>query len=151
MLYWQGPTILNPALAVGTKDNHAARISNEPLLNFDALGNMVPVLAAEVPSKANGGLSEDGKSVTYKLRKDVTWADGKPFTADDVVFTYQFITERETASTQVGYYLELEKVEAVDPTTVKLIFKQAAPGWYVPFVGEGGQVLPKHALEQFRG
>jgi peptide/nickel transport system substrate-binding protein len=151
VLYWQGPTILNAALAIGTKDNHAARISNEPLLTFDAMGNMVPVLAAEVPSRANGGLSEDGKSVTYKLKKDVTWADGKPFTADDVVFTYQFITDKETASTQVGYYLELEKVEAVDPTTVKLTFKQAAPGWYVPFVGEGGQILPKHALEQFRG
>jgi peptide/nickel transport system substrate-binding protein len=151
VLYWQGPTILNAALAVGTKDNHASRISNEPLMNFDAQGNMVPVLAAEVPSKANGGLSEDGKTVTYKLKKDVKWADGKPFTADDVVFTFQFITDKETASTQVGYYLELDKVEAVDPATVKLTFKQPAPGWYVPFVGEGGQVLPKHALEQFRG
>jgi peptide/nickel transport system substrate-binding protein len=151
VLYWQGPTILNAALAVGTKDNHAARISNEPLMNFDDAGKFVPVLAAEVPSKANGGLSEDGKTVTYKLKKDVKWADGKPFTADDVVFTYQFIVDKETASTSVGAYLEVDKVEKVDDYTVKVVFKQAAPGWYVPFVGESGQILPKHALEPFRG
>ncbi|TAK24587.1 MAG: peptide ABC transporter substrate-binding protein [Chloroflexota bacterium] len=151
VLYWQGPTILNPALSVGTKDVHASRLVCEPLMTFDAAGNFVPVLAAEVPSKSNGGLSEDGKSVTYKLKKDIKWADGKPFTADDVVFTYKFIIDKETASTQVGGYTELDKVEAVDPLTVKLTFKAPAPGWFVPFVGEGGQIIPKHALEQYMG
>jgi peptide/nickel transport system substrate-binding protein len=151
LLYWQAPTILNPHLAVGTKDTHAARICCEPLTTLDAAGTLVPVLAAEVPSKANGGLSEDGKSVTYKLKKDLKWADGKPFTADDVVFTYQFITDKETASTSAGTYASLQNVEALDPYTVKLTFKNPSPAWYVPFLGESGLILPKHALEDFAG
>jgi len=151
VLYWQGPTILNPALAVGTKDVHAARLVTEPLLNYDEAGNLVPVLAAEVPSRQNGGLSEDGKSVTYKLKRDVKWADGKPFTADDVVFTFKFITNKETAATNIGGYLEVEDVVAVDANTARVMFKAPSPAWYVPFVGESGQVLPKHALEAYQG
>jgi peptide/nickel transport system substrate-binding protein len=151
LLYWQAPTILNPHLAPGTKDYHAARIALEPLMTIDADGKFVPVLAAEVPSRQNGGLAEDGKSVTYKLKKDVKWADGKPFTADDVVFTWQFVTNKETGSTNQGVYGPIEKAEALDPTTVKLTFKEATPGWYVPFVGQTGMVLPKHALAEYVG
>jgi peptide/nickel transport system substrate-binding protein len=151
LLYWQAPTIVNPHLAVGTKDTHASRICCEPLMTFDEAGKLAPVLAAEVPSKQNGGLSEDGKTVTYKLKKDVTWADGKPFTSDDVVFTYQYLINRETAATTIASYTELDKVEAVDPLTVKLTFKNPAPGWYLPFTGENGMVVPKHALQEFVG
>ncbi|HEY3109098.1 MAG TPA: peptide ABC transporter substrate-binding protein [Chloroflexota bacterium] len=151
LLYWQAPTIVNPHLAVGTKDNHAARICLEPLITIDAKGQISPVLAAEVPSRQNGGLSEDGKTVTYKLKKDVKWADGQPFTADDVVFTYQFVSDKATAASTVGSYLDLDKVEAADPLTVKLTFKAPAPGWYVPFAGNGGMILPKHALKDFVG
>jgi peptide/nickel transport system substrate-binding protein len=151
LLYWQAPTILNPHLAPGTKDYHAARIVLEPLMTIDADGKFLPILAAEVPSRQNGGLSEDGKSVTYKLKKDVKWADGKPFTAEDVVFTWQFASNKETGSTNQGVYSTIEKAEAVDPLTVKLTFKGATPGWYVPFVGHTGMVLPKHALAEYAG
>src|SRR5687767_6746374 len=75
LLYWQAPTILNPHLATGTKDIHAARIVLEPLMTVDREGKFLPILAAEIPSRQNGGLSEDGKTVTYKLKKDVKWAD----------------------------------------------------------------------------
>src|SRR5205814_5347815 len=84
ILLWQAPTILNTHLSTGTKDSIAARCCVEPLLTVDGKGNLSPILAQEVPSKANGGLGEDGKTVTYKLKKDVKWADGNPFTADDV-------------------------------------------------------------------
>jgi peptide/nickel transport system substrate-binding protein len=151
LLYWQAPTILNPHLAPGTKDYHAARIALEPLMTIDADGKFLPILAAEVPSRQNGGLSEDGKTVTYKLKKDVKWADGQPFTADDVVFTWQFVTNKETGSTSQGVYGPIEKAEAVDPLTVKLTFKDPTPGWYVPFVGHTGMILPKHALSDYVG
>ncbi|HEY3110434.1 MAG TPA: ABC transporter substrate-binding protein, partial [Chloroflexota bacterium] len=151
LLYWQAPTILNPHLAPGTKDYHAARIALEPLMTIDADGKFLPILAAEVPTRQNGGLPEDGKSVTYKLKKDVKWADGKPFTADDVVFTWQFVTNKETGSSNQGVYGSIEKAEALDPATVKLTFKDATPGWYVPFVGQTGMVLPKHALAEYVG
>src|SRR5215831_6352462 len=85
-LWWQGSTLLNPYFAVGTKDQDGSRIFYEPLASWDPDGNLAPVLAAEVPSLQNGGLSKDGKTVTWRLKKGVQWHDGKPFTADDVVF-----------------------------------------------------------------
>jgi peptide/nickel transport system substrate-binding protein len=151
VLMWQGPTILNPHLSQGTKDSIAARFCCEPLMTVSGDGKFTPVLATEVPSKENGGLGADGKTVTYKLKPGVKWADGEPFTADDVVFTYQYVINKETAATTYGTYVDLDKVEAVDPTTVRLTFKQPTGGWYVPFVGGPGMVLPKHALEKFAG
>jgi peptide/nickel transport system substrate-binding protein len=151
VLMWQGPTILNPHLSQGTKDNIAARFCCEPLMTVSGDGKFTPVLATEVPSKENGGLGADGKTVTYKLKPGVKWADGEPFTADDVVFTYQYVINKETAATSYGTYVDLDKVEAVDPATVRLTFKQATGGWYVPFVGGPGMILPKHTLEKFAG
>ena len=151
ILMWQGPTILNPHLSQGTKDSIAARFCCEPLMSVSADGTFTPVLAAEVPGKDNGGLGADGKTATYKLKPGIKWADGQPFTADDVVFTYEYIANRQTAATTLGLYADLEKVEAIDPMTVRLTFKEPTGGWYVPFVGSGGQILPKHALEQFVG
>src|SRR5881397_2006402 len=86
-LWWQAPTLLNPHFANGTKDQDACRIFYEPLASYDPDGNVIPVLAAETPSLQNGGVAKDGMSVTWKLKKNVVWHDGKPFTADDVVST----------------------------------------------------------------
>jgi peptide/nickel transport system substrate-binding protein len=151
LLYWQAPTIVNPHLATGTKDFHASRVCLEPLLTVNAAGAFSPVLAAEVPSRANGGLSADGKSVTYKLKTGVKWADGRPFTADDVVFTHRFIINKETGATTYAAYDGIEKVEPLNPSTVKITFKAPTPAWFLPFVGENGMVLPKHALENSVG
>lgn len=87
LLYWQAPTILNPHLSTGFKDSEASRISLEPLATFNNQGELVPILAAEIPSRENGGIAKDGKSVTWKLKQDVKWSDGQPLTAKDVVFT----------------------------------------------------------------
>jgi peptide/nickel transport system substrate-binding protein len=151
LLYWQAPTIVNPHLAQGTKDFHASRVVMEPLLTVDAAGVFTPVLAAEVPSRANGGVAADGKSVTYRLKPGVKWADGQPFTADDVVFTFQFIANKETGATTYGHYTNVDKVETVNPTTVKISFKVPTAAWFVPFVGEDGMILPKHALASYVG
>ncbi|HQZ88471.1 MAG TPA: ABC transporter substrate-binding protein, partial [Thermomicrobiales bacterium] len=97
ILYWQAPTSLNPHFSQGTKDSAASSLILEPLIDVDIKGNLIPVLAAEIPSLENGGVSKDGLSVTYKLKKDVTWSDGEPFTANDVKFTWQFTTD-ETAA-----------------------------------------------------
>jgi len=151
ILMWQGPTILNVHLAQGTKDSIAARFCTEPLMTVAPDGSFLPVLAAEVPTNENGGLSPDGKTVTYRLKQGVKWADGLPFTADDVVFTYQYVTDPGTASTTVGSYAELSLVEAVDSLTVRLTFKVPTGGWYVPFLGFAGQILPRHELSQYVG
>ena len=97
ILMWQGPTILNTHLSQGTKDSIASRFCCEPLLTVSGDGTFTPVLAAEVPSKDNGGLGADGKTATYKLKPGIKWADGEPFTADDVVFTFQYVANTQTA------------------------------------------------------
>jgi peptide/nickel transport system substrate-binding protein len=76
VLWWQGATLLNPHFAVGTKDQDGSRIFYEPLASWDPDGNLVPILAAEIPSVQNGGVSKDGRAVTWKLKKGVAWHDG---------------------------------------------------------------------------
>ncbi len=151
LLYWQAPTLLNPHLSTGTKDFEASRIVYEPLASFDARGEMVPFLAAEIPSIENGGVAEDLSSVTWKLKSGVTWADGEPFTAEDVVFTYEYISNPEVGAITSEYYTDIASVEAVDPTTVKITFKEPTVAWYVPFVGTNGMIIPKHIFADFNG
>ena len=66
VLLWQGPTQLNPHFSTGTKDADGARVFYEPLARWDVGGDLQPVLAAEIPSRANGGVAADGLSVTWK-------------------------------------------------------------------------------------
>ena len=95
-------TLLNPHFAIGTKDQEGSRIFYEPLAGWDGDGNLVPFLAAEIPSKENDGLAEDGRSVVWKLKRGVKWHDGKPFTADDVVFTWEYARNPETAAVSIA-------------------------------------------------
>jgi len=151
LLFWQAPLTVNPHLSAGTKDLSASRIVYEPLASADANGELVPFLAAEIPSLENGGIAEDGRSVTWKLKQGVKWADGEPFTANDVQFTYEFITNADVESTSVPNYTMVESVEVVDDFTVKVNFKDTNPAWDVPFTGPQGQILPKHLFEKYNG
>ncbi|MEZ5849356.1 MAG: peptide ABC transporter substrate-binding protein [Hyphomicrobiaceae bacterium] len=150
VLWWQAPTLLNPHFAVGTKDQEASRIFYEPLAGWDEDGNLVPALAAEVPSLENGGLAKDGLSVTWKLKKGVTWHDGKPFTADDCVFNWEYATDPATAAVSIGTYKNV-KVEKIDSHTVKVIFSKPTPFWADAFVGTRGSLIPKHLFEPYKG
>ncbi|MFS8779029.1 peptide ABC transporter substrate-binding protein [Synechococcus sp. W55.1] len=151
LLYWQAPTLLNPHLSTGTKDFEASRLVYEPLASFDARGEMVPFLAAEIPSIENGGVAKDLTSVTWKLKSGVTWADGEPFTAEDVVFTYEYVSNPEVGAITSEYYADVASVEAVDPTTVKITFKKPTVAWFVPFVGSNGMIIPKHIFKDYNG
>ena len=150
VLWWQGPTLLNPHFATGTKDQDGSRVFYEPLAGWDPDGNMIPVLAAEVPTRENGGLAADGKSVTWKLKQGVKWHDGKPFTADDVVFNWEYARDPATAAVTSGAYKDI-KVEKIDPFTVKVMFDVAKAFWAEAFVGVAGMIIPKHLFENFAG
>src|SRR5262250_438245 len=80
LLFWQAPTLLNPHFAVGAKDAEGCRIFYEPLAAWDPEGNLVPVLAAEIPDVENGGVGCDGRSVTWRLKKDVRLFDDEAST-----------------------------------------------------------------------
>ena len=65
--------MLNPHLSGGSKDWHASNVFYEALAGWDMDGNLVPILAAEIPSLENGGVAKNLLSVTWKLKRGVTW------------------------------------------------------------------------------
>lgn len=149
-LWWQGATLLQPHFASGTKDQEGSRIFYEPLAVWDNEGNLVPILAAEIPTRDNGGLAADGKSVVWKLKKGVTWHDGKPFTADDCVFTWEFARDPATAAITAGVYKDV-KVEKIDSHSLRVIFQKPTPFWATAFVAAEGMIIPKHLFAAYSG
>lgn len=151
LLWWQAPVVLNGHLSVAGKDIGAIHICMEPLAQFGPDGEMVPILAAEIPSLENGGVAEDQSSVTWKLREGVTWHDGEDFTADDVAFTFTYLSDPASNATTLGFYSDVESVEAVDDYTVRVNFKHPVAAWFNPFTGNSGTILPEHILKDFVG
>jgi len=95
-------------------------------------------------------LAADGKSVTWKLKKGVTWHDGQPFTAADVVFTWEYSKNPATATLTTGSYRDIV-VEKVDQHTVVVKFPQPTPFWADAYVGAAGCILPKHLFADYVG
>jgi len=151
ILWWQAPTLLNPHFATGTKDQDASRIFYEPLCSYDPDGNLVPILAAEIPSVPRQTLAKDGTWVIWRLKRGVTWHDGKPFTADDVIFNWEFATDPATAAVTSGSYTGVERAEKLDPYSVKLVFSKPQPFWFDAFCGYRGMIIPKHLFEAYKG
>lgn len=141
----QEPDSLNPWLTGLTVGLEVEAMIYDSLTRVDPDGVHVPALAAEVPSIENGGISEDLLTYTYKLRDDVTWHDGTPFTADDVVFTYTAIANPEVnARSRTGFEL-IDSVEAVDAHTVRFTLKQPSAVFLETWGYRG--ILPKHIFE----
>jgi len=147
LLQWQAPTTLNMQLAGSFKDQLASCLVTEPLIHFLPDGTPIPCLVKEVPSQENGLVSADLKTVTYNLLDGIVWSDGQPFTANDVVFTWQWVMDPANLSGNSGLYGAIANVEAVDPVTVKITFKEPQLGWYSYFSSaQAGGILPEHIL-----
>ena len=149
ILMWDAPTLLHPHFGRGLRDFTASRIFYEPLAAATPDGTFVPVLAEDVPSQKNGGIAKDGLSVTWRLKRGVTWHDGKPFTADDVVFNWEFAVDPATAASTKGAFDEVARVEKIDPLTVKVVFRKPQPFWAVVYTGGG--MIPRHIFEPLKG
>ncbi len=132
MLQWQAPSTLNPLLSGGTKELLAASLILEPLAEYTPEGELVPALAAEIPTVENGGVSEDLTSITWTLKEGVLWSDGTPLTSADVVFTYEYCTGT-TDCTQSTFFDGIESVEAVDELTILITFTAPTPNPYNAF------------------
>jgi peptide/nickel transport system substrate-binding protein len=151
ILQWQAPTILNPHLSTGYKDYDAARISYQPLADFDINGDGIPVLAAEFPTVENGSVSEDGLSVTWTLREGVTWHDGEPFTSADVKFTWEYAADPETAAVTAGAFRSVASIDTPDDLTVVVTFTDPNPAGFEVFTGRNGMIIPEHIFREFMG
>ena len=125
----------------------ASSVVCEPLCWIDADGHFVPVLAEGIPSVEKGGRSPDGTWTIWRLKRGVVWHDGQPFTADDVIFTWELISDPATAATSRGQYENIRRIDKLDEHTIKVVFTEPTPRWHV----SGGQILPKHLFGAYKG
>jgi peptide/nickel transport system substrate-binding protein len=140
---------LNPLLTTELTASWPDELVLAYLLRYDHRNQVTPELATVVPTQANGGISADGKTITYHLRKGVKWSDGKPFTADDVIFSTNVINDPKTNVQSRQGWEDVVKMDAPDPYTVVYHLKKV----FSPFVGQtftsggnGPAIMPKHLL-----
>lgn len=140
----QGASALSVHNATGGKDIAAGSIISEPLLAYAPDTSLVANLVTEVPSLENGLLASDLSSVTFNLLPGVLWSDGQPFTADDVVFTWEWNVDEANGSIDRVSWELLANVEAVDELTVRATFASPTIGWFQPFGSNIGVIYPRH-------
>jgi peptide/nickel transport system substrate-binding protein len=139
---YQEPETLNTYIGVQTVITYVHKPFAEYLIDVNEKGEYVPVLLSEVPSVANGGVSEDGLTITYKLKKGVKWSDGQPFTSADVKFTWEaLVNPKNLVKSRSGYEL-IESVETPDEHTAVVKYTE----YYAPYLTRFAPVLPKHIL-----
>lgn len=146
------PQNLNPLflhLDSASVEQQLARLAFEPFIDLDEKGRPVPALLREIPTRGNGDLSADGRTIVYRLRRDVVWNDGQPVTSRDVLFTLRAILDpRNPVRSHAGYDL-IDRAYARDRETVVFHLKHAwAPAVMTYFsYGFSPQfVLPEHVL-----
>jgi peptide/nickel transport system substrate-binding protein len=140
---------LNPHLNAQAVLSFMSSLTMAWLVRYDRHNMPVPELATAVPSKANGGVSRDGKTITYHLRRDAKWSDGVPFSAEDVKFSVDVVRDpANNEQTHQGFDL-IDRVETPDPYTVVFKLREPYSGFYVNFFSSAGAspcILPKHLL-----
>jgi peptide/nickel transport system substrate-binding protein len=114
------PDTLNPFIGWQNQDYEIWSINYSFLFGFGVSDKPTLDLAAEYPTKENGGLSADGKVWTIKIRPDLKWSDGEPLTADDVAFTYNYIVKNDMYAFSIGT-TGIEEARVVDPLTVEIV------------------------------
>lgn len=145
------PNSFNPLLVTESIENDWDRLIFNGLTLIDDKNTIQPDLAVTVPTLGNGGISPDGKTIIYRLRKGVHWQDGQLFTSRDVQFTWQAIMNSNTRVGNRIPYDVVSSVETVGPFTVTFHLKQA----YAPFVAEAfnsstiGYIVPAHLLQRY--
>lgn len=136
------PNTLNPLFSdlLATAEVSAMIFNGLAVMNDK--GQWLPDLAAELPTTRNGGISPDGLTVTYKLRSGITWHDGKPFTAEDVKFTWQVIMDKKNPVVSREGYDQIVGIDIPDKHTVILRFREV----YAPYLTLFPVILPQHIL-----
>ena len=128
---------LLPPLAVDAASANINSLIYNGLVKYDGNLNLVGDLAE------SWDISPDGLTITFHLRKGVKWQDGAPFTAQDVLFTYQVMVDPKTPTAYSGDYLQVKKAEAPDDYTFRVTYPQP----FAPALGSWGlAILPRHLL-----
>jgi peptide/nickel transport system substrate-binding protein len=140
---------LNPHLSASLLLGNLSQLTMAYLVRYDAHNRPTPELATEVPTKQNGGISKDGLTITWHLRRGVKWSDGAPFDADDVVFSTNAVNNSANNEVARDGWDLTTKVDKPDKYTVVFHLKKPYSGYLPTFFGSAGSnpcVLPKHLL-----
>jgi peptide/nickel transport system substrate-binding protein len=143
VLYWQAVSILNPYLSSGTKDVEASSLVLEGLAGFDEKGEVFARLAESVPTVANGGVSADLTTITWKLKPGLLWSDGTPVTSADAKFTWEYCTAEGGGCSQEARYQGVKSIDTPDDLTIIITFDAPKPNPYQAFVGSTSPILQK--------
>ncbi len=141
MAVWQSPITLNLMLGTQTVMDEVNVFILEGFTKVMSDGTRVPNLAKEVPTVQNGGVSADGKTITYKLKEGLVWSDGQPLTCDDVAFTWQARMTKDVGIVSTTGYSDIETIECPNPTTVVIKFKNFFAPYLTLF---DDHIFPKH-------
>ena len=146
------PTQLNPILSQNTIEVFDDDLMFNRLVTQNAQHRQIPDLATVVPSQANGGISKDGRTITYHLRRGVRWHDGVPFTSKDVIFTWRAIMNPGNNVLSRRGYDEIAAMTAPDPYTVVMHMKRLFAPAIDTIFGESDtpmSILPEHLLAKY--
>ncbi|HEX6832786.1 MAG TPA: peptide ABC transporter substrate-binding protein, partial [Rudaea sp.] len=146
------PTQLNPILTQNTIESFTDGLIFNELVTQDAQHHQIPDLAREVPTVANGGVSKDGLTLVYHLRKGVRWHDGAPFTSKDVVFTWHAIMNPNNNVVSRRGYDQIASMTTPDPYTVVMHMKRLFSPAIDTIFGESDtpmKILPEHLLARY--
>lgn len=140
---------LNPHIVASTSLGNLSQLTMAYLVRYDAQNRPVPELALQVPTQKNGGISRDGLTITWHLRKGVRWSDGAPFDADDVVFSTNAVNNPRNNEIGRDGWDSIVRIDESDKYTVVYHLKHPYSGYLPSFFGSAGAnpcILPKHIL-----
>jgi peptide/nickel transport system substrate-binding protein len=150
----EDPPSFNPIITDTGYDALVMELVLLGLSDIDPDGNVFPELAAELPTIENGAVVVDDTagtmSVTWQMRQDVQWADGVPVTADDVIFTYDSITNPETGGWISGIDY-IDSIEKVNDYSFTINYNTIYPGYLTQFGGEQVVIWPAHYCDASQG
>jgi peptide/nickel transport system substrate-binding protein len=148
LISWQAATVLAAHSSTGSKDTFAGSLILEPVLTFNTDGQIVPILVEQAPSVENGLLTEDLTQATFTFLPDLVWSDGEPVTANDLVFTWQWVTNEANGSVNQATWGGIAGIEATDEKTAVVTFTEGRVNWFEPFVGNAiGVLYPAHVFD----
>lgn len=131
-------TTLIPIIASDSASHDICGLVYNGLVKYDKDLNIVGELAE------SWEIREDGLVIIFYLRKNIRWHDGKPFTAEDVKFTYEKLIDPEVRTPYSGDFLKIKSLEVQDPYTVKVNYKEP----FSPALSSWGMwIMPKHILK----
>ena len=144
------PDSINPMFGHTVATDEAALMLFSYLMRYDDNGNMIPDLALQVPTYANGGISKDGKTITFHLRK-AQWADGVPLTSKDWLFTYHAVMNPANNTKMLFGWDDIASAQTPDDSTIVVHLKQANSTILGIFAmgGDAYPPLPAHILAKY--